>query len=493
MAMLKMLYGPPGTGKTWLAAREAVKAVDPAGHAAALAGPRPALELQRLHRTYVAEGRIVWVTFHPNYSYEDFVEGYRPIVKDGVMTYEPLDGPFKRLCERLRRKVDLEVGDMVPGGGNPYEVMEVDEGGWVLRIRPGRTDEVAEFIDKYVPRRTIEALLARGIPPAAFSVPGGGPFELVRYGLNPGDPDIPAPRPEDDETIDTRKGPQIRKVFAARSGILNSSDFSNNSLYGALLRRLGEIRAAQGPSRPAALVIDEFNRADPSRVFGELLTLLEPDKREGMPEERRVWLPYSRRTLSVPQDLSVIGTMNTVDKSLAPVDFAMRRRFRFQYVGPEPGLLPENYGGVNLRSLLSRVNARLSALLGTGHEIGHALLLPEKLADIGERLGGADDDDRKLRAVAYVVRTSILPTIAEYFHEDWTKVRAVVGETVVANEVVRLHDFPEVDAAFVGRLPDGYELTEGRVAYMAEWWNPEAATWNGDKFGAFLAGVAGGN
>jgi len=155
-ATLKMLYGPPGTGKTWMAAREAVKAVDPAGYAAAIGGANADAELQRLHRVYVAEGRILWVTFHPNYSYEDFVEGYRPVVKGGVMTYEPLDGPFKKLCERVRRKVDLEVGDMVASGRNPYEVMEVDDGGWVLRIRADRADEVAEVIDKYVPRRTIE-------------------------------------------------------------------------------------------------------------------------------------------------------------------------------------------------------------------------------------------------------------------------------------------------------------------------------------------------
>jgi len=436
-ATLKMLYGPPGTGKTWMAAREAVKAVDPTGYAAAISGVNADAELQRLHQVYVAEGRILWVTFHPNYSYEDFVEGYRPVVKGGVMTYEPLDGPFKKLCERVRRKVDLEVGDMVAGGRNPYEVMEVDDGGWVLRIRAERSDEVAEFIDKYVPRRTIEALLARGIPPDAFSIPGGELLELAKYGLSPSDPDVPAPRPSDGETVDTRKGPQIRKVFAARSGILSSSDMSNNSIYGALLRKLGEIRASQGPSKPAALVIDEFNRADPSRVFGELLTLLEMDKREGMPEERHVWLPYSRKTFTVPQGVSVIATMNTVDKSLAPVDFAMRRRFRFEYVGPDLNLLPgtgaaappagpgQDYAGIDLRALLKRVNSRLSALLGTGHEIGHALLLPTKLAEIGMKIGRPDDDDRKLRSIAYVIRTGILPTIAEYFHDDWRKVKAV--------------------------------------------------------------------
>jgi len=491
-AMLKMLYGPPGTGKTWLAAREAVRAVDPAAYkVAADAGDDE--QLQRLHRAYVDEGRILWVTFHPNYSYEDFVEGYRPIVKDGVMTYEPVDGPFKILCQRAARQSDLAYGDELndKSGKAIYRVVSVKDSGWTVQSSTDRKDRVAATTDKFVPRDLVEKLLTAGFTPDIFSLAGTSFYEPTSLGIDPGDPELPALGP--DETIHRRLGSILKRVIAAKTGALSSTDLSNSSHTAAVMRRLKAIREGDAEAVPVVLVIDEFNRADPSRVFGELLTLLELDKRRGLPEERRVWLPYSKVTFSVPPSLSVIATMNTVDKSLAPVDFAMRRRFRFQYVGPELKLLPQNYGGVDLKALLRRVNSRLSALLGNGHELGHALLLPAKLAEIGGRLGGSDDDDQKLRAIAFVIRTGILPTIAEYFHDDWRKVKAVLAEVNIGAEPESLLDSPIVDDTFVGRLPDDYELTDGRVAYFSDWWNPEVDTWDGARFKAFSVALADGH
>lgn len=490
-AILKMLYGPPGTGKTWLAAREAVKAVDPAAYEAAKASGADD-ELQQLHRAYVDEGRILWVTFHPNYSYEDFVEGYRPVVKDGAMTFEPVDGPFKRLCERAAKKSDLAFGDLLndKSGKAIYTVVGVNDGGWTVRSSTNRSDRVAASTDKFVSRDLVDNLLKAGFSPDIFSLAGTSYYDPTTLGVDPSDPEFPAL--VQNETPQQRLGSVLKRVIAGKTGSLSSTDFSNSSHTAAVMRRLTAIRQGEAVAVPVALVIDEFNRADPSRVFGELLTLLELDKRRGLPEERRVWLPYSKVTFSVPPNVSVIATMNTVDRSLAPVDFAMRRRFSFQYVGPDLNLLPESYGGVNVRALLKRVNSRLTALLGTGHEIGHALLLPSKLAETGERFRGSDSDDRKLRAIAYVVRTGILPTIAEYFHDDWRKVKAVVGEVGFGDQLVSLLDSPEVDEAFLGRLPDDYELTDGRVAYFSDWWNPEATSWDRNKFSTFLAALADG-
>ncbi len=500
-ATLKMLYGPPGTGKTWIAAREAVKAVDPAAYAAAVAAGNDA-ELQRLHRAYVDEGRILWVTFHPNYSYEDFVEGYRPVVNNGAMTYEPVDGPFKRLCDRAARKSDLAVGDTLNDkNGRPiYSVVGVNDGGWTVRSSTNRADRVAASTDKYVPRELVEKLLVGGFSPDIFSLAGTSLYDPAELGVDPADPDLP-PLGQG-EVPHQRLGSVLKRVIASKTGVLSSTDFSNSSHTAAVMRTLTAIRAGDAVEVPVALVIDEFNRADPSRVFGELLTLLEPDKRRGLPEERRVWLPYSKSNFSVPQSVSVIATMNTVDKSLAAVDYAMRRRFRFHYVGPDLDLLPgagapsplgEHYGGIDLRAFLKRVNARLGALLGTGHEIGHASLLPSKLTEVGAMLGGPDDEDRRLRAIAYVIRTGILPTIAEYFHDDWRKVNAVIGQVSIGGNEASLLEFPNADSSFVGRLPDDYELADGRVAYFSEWWNPEAGSWTGDRFRAFVVALASGH
>lgn len=491
-ATLKMLYGPPGTGKTWQAAREAVRAIEPAQYHAAASSSNPEAALQAAHKALVNEGRILWVTFHPSYSYEDFMEGYRPVLLGGAVTYKVVDGPFKKLCERVRKKVDLEVGDRIDSapGRDPFEIVDVDAGGWVLRVRPNRSDEVAEYLDKYVPRRVVEDLLTRGFAPEIFSIAGATIYNLPFMGISATDPDLPAPG--DGETTGTRKGPVLRKVIAARTGVLSSSDLSNSSHFGAVMRRLQQIRAASEPAKPVALVIDEFNRADPSRVFGELLTLIELDKREGAPEERQVWLPHSQRTFSVPPSVSVIGTMNTVDKSLAPIDFAMRRRFRFEYVGADPSLLETDFDGVNLSDLLRLINARLGALLGSGYEIGHSFFLAAKLGDVSERMGWAGDSDWQMRAIAYVLRSSVLPTVSEYFHEDWAKTRAVLGETVVGGNTVSLFDAPAVEESFIERLPEDYELVDGRVSYPADWWNPVHSAWDVTRFRDFLAALTAG-
>jgi 5-methylcytosine-specific restriction protein B len=491
-AVMKMLYGPPGTGKTWLAAREAVKAVEPDAYMQAQMSGNPATELQRLHQSLVNEGRILWVTFHANYSYEDFVEGYRPVTVDGSLTYEPVDGPFKRLCERVRHRTDLEVGDRLPTpvGRAPGEIVEVDEHGWVVRVTPNREDEVAKNLDKYVPRRVIERAILLNLPPEMFSIPGSGFSSLADYGLSETDDDVPPPA--EDETVGTRKRGVIRKIFAARLGMMSTSDISNSAHYGAVMRKLKEIRSRRDAGRPVALVIDEFNRADPSRVFGELLTLLEQDKREGLAEERKVWLPYTKKLFSVPQSVSVIGTMNTVDKSLAPIDFAMRRRFRFEYVGPSVELVSTDYGGIDVRRILQRINARLSALLGTGYEMGHAFFLTEKLGDVVTRMNWSAVEDASVRAIAYVLRTSVLPTIAEYFHDDWRKVRAVAGETVVNGSLCSLFEVPEVEDVFIDRLPEDYELVDGRVAYYADWWDPNHVSWDATRVRDFLVALASG-
>lgn len=496
-AVMKMLYGPPGTGKTWLAAHEAVKAVDPVAYAQAQTSGSPVAELQKLHQTLVGEGRILWVTFHANYSYEDFVEGYRPVTtKDGNLTYETVDGPFKKLCERVRHKADLEVGDFLgplpkkPDGKKPGQIVEVDEHGWVVRVMPNREDEVATSLDKYVPRRVIERAIELNLPPQMFSIPGQGFSKLADFGLSETDEDVPPPAKDD--PVGTRKRGVIRKIFAARLGMMSTSDLSNSSHYSAVMRKLKEIRSGHDAGRPVAMVIDEFNRADPSRVFGELLTLLEPDKREGLPEERKVWLPYTKKLFSVPQLVSVIGTMNTVDKSLAPIDFAMRRRFRFEYVGPSVELVGTDYGGIDVRGILQRINARLSALLGTGYEIGHAFFLTEKLGDVVIRMNWSGAGDASVRAIAYVLRTSVLPTIAEYFHDDWRKVRAVAGETVVNGNPCSLFEVPEVEDVFIDRLPEDYELVDGRVAYYADWWDPNHVGWDAARVRDFLVALANG-
>lgn len=169
---------------------------------------------------------------------------------------------------------------------------------------------------------------------------------------------------------------------------------------------------AQHSDLPYVLIIDEINRGNIARIFGELITLIEPSKRQGMDEALSVCLPYSKQKFAVPANLHLIGTMNTADRSLAAMDVALRRRFRFIEMPPQPELLDWSVEGVPVGELLSTLNSRIEVLLGRDHLIGHAYLM------------GAKD----LPALADAFRLRILPLLQEYFFEDWRRIAWVLND-----------------------------------------------------------------
>ena len=182
---------------------------------------------------------------------------------------------------------------------------------------------------------------------------------------------------------------------------------------------------------PYVLIIDEINRGNIANIFGELITLIEPSKRAGAPEALSVTLPYSKEPFSVPDNLYIIGTMNTADRSLALMDTALRRRFHFIEMMPQPELLADiKVENVNIQLLLERMNARITALYDREHTLGHAFFMPLR-------------DEPTLIKLREVFERQILPLLQEYFFEDWNKIRLIVGKDLVAEHKISSDLFDE--------------------------------------------------
>ena len=197
-------------------------------------------------------------------------------------------------------------------------------------------------------------------------------------------------------------------------------------------------KARQAPDQRFAMVIDEINRGNISKILGELITLIEPDKRDpqdGSKPPIELTLAYSGEKFSVPANVDIIGTMNTADRSLALLDTALRRRFDFVPLLPdtravkvpdEPHSAPlaglvvtTDAGEIDVRRLLERINERIEALYDRDHCIGHAYFT---------HLWRTTDGAQRFEALADTFRNRVLPLLEEYFFEDWRKIRLVLGD-----------------------------------------------------------------
>lgn len=458
-----ILYGPPGTGKTYATAWEAVK-ICLGAEAAPLENDRPAL--MAAYKRLCDEGRIEFTTFHQSMSYEDFVEGLRPETGEGEgaklpegearsvgFSLRPHDGLFRRISERAR--LDKGEGDATPrldrerrivklgltgdrwardldrvltegridwphGGAHDWSDPQFEDWEAIKAIRqleaPNLKGNHATIYGTWVVRFAAQigdyVMLTVGKDKVVAFGRFAGPYEFV-----PATPEAPARhlRPVEWLWSDAKgiaRAQVFRNVFTSLHPIYFLEDDAiewdgiEQTVFG------DDFGKGSRTARPHVLIIDEINRANISKVFGELITLLEPDKRLGAANEIRLRLPYSGRSFGVPANLHIIGTMNTADRSIALLDTALRRRFTFRELMPDVSVLPADCGGVNLQKLLATLNVRIEYLFDREHQIGHAYFT-----------ACATRDD-----VAEVMRFKIIPLLAEYFYEDWSKVAAVLGD-----------------------------------------------------------------
>lgn len=192
--------------------------------------------------------------------------------------------------------------------------------------------------------------------------------------------------------------------------VTNSAGDISYEVKPGVFKRLCE-RAESDPENKYAMVIDEINRGNISKIFGELITLVETDKRAGAANALQVTLPYSNSLFSVPSNVDIIGSMNTADRSLTHIDVALRRRFDFKELRTNYSLIESNVKGVNLRHMLFAMNQRIELLLDRDHILGHALLMKVT----------------SFESLEHAFKTNILPLLEEYFFENWEKIGQVLG------------------------------------------------------------------
>ncbi len=175
-------------------------------------------------------------------------------------------------------------------------------------------------------------------------------------------------------------------------------------------------QAAANPTEKFVFIIDEINRGNISKIFGEIITLIEPSKRLGEPEASEVKLAYSKDNFGIPNNIYIIGTMNTADRSIAMLDTALRRRFEFIEMLPNSELFRNiNIGGLNIADLLTKLNKRVEILCDRDHTIGHAYFMALRT-------------DPSIETLGHIFKNSIIPLLQEYLYDDYEKIRLVLGD-----------------------------------------------------------------
>ena len=236
--------------------------------------------------------------------------------------------------------------------------------------------------------------------------------------------------------------------------VLDSDDADlRYELRDGLFKRI-VAEASDYPNYQHVLIIDEINRGNIAKIFGELITLIEDSRREGQSDATSVTLPYSQDDFTVPSNLYLIGTMNTADRSIQLLDTALRRRFAFVECMPEPDhdKVPKDIQGINCQTLLRTLNERILLLLDREHQIGHTYFFIKEFDQLVK-----------------VFQNKIVPLLQEYFFDDWAKIRAVLGNNRFVHE-------DEQDQSFL-KAGLNYLVDENRKAYRLSEDKGEKSVW----------------
>ncbi|EGQ9440025.1 AAA domain-containing protein [Vibrio cholerae] len=447
----QILYGPPGTGKTYHTIEAAVKAAEPSFSW----DSREALKAE--YDRLVSDKRIRFVTFHQSYGYEEFVEGLvAETTEDKQVAYRIKDGVFKKICDdaavsEMHADLAIETNGRVwklsiegahqnatktyclennlgaIGWGDTGDLSKDARNEYFKSQGTNNQNSLMYFCHEMAIGDLVLCIDSKTSVEAVGVVTGE--YRYAEEGL-----------PTRDDYCHQLPIKWLAKGFSVDFKSLNDNkQFSLPTCYPLSRLSVGDVLShlqshhVQVGETPAAsvtaqkqnfvLVIDEINRGNISKIFGELITLIEDSKRGGAEEAVSLTLPYSNKPFSVPDNLYIIGTMNTADRSLAMMDTALRRRFDFVEMMPNPSLL---HGavvkGIHLETLLKTLNERIEILYDREHTLGHAFFMPVKA------LLDENKEEEAIAKLVSVFQNKVIPLLQEYFFEDWHKIRLVLGD-----------------------------------------------------------------
>lgn len=469
----QILYGPPGTGKTYHTVIYAVAIIE--GKSTDEISSEPYVEVLDRFNGYKAKGLICSTTFHQSYGYEEFIEGISPVLdenEDSGLKYVIRDGVFKEFCEHASRPVIVKADDAVDPLINKYpRIWKVSLGGTYEnevrrdcleqgRIRIGwdtygsELDKVSEYTEGG--KGILNAFYERmQIGDIIFSCYTNRLIDAIGVVTGDGEWDDSCSQYKRFRKVkwlvkDIRE--DIVDINEGKTMTLSAVYQLNVSLGDALAivqKYSQESKVVQENKDRYVFIIDEINRGNISKIFGELITLIEDKKRGGAEEAMSVILPYSGKSFFVPDNVYLLGTMNTADRSIALMDTALRRRFSFVEMMPASKVLRDNgadmVGEIDVAKILDVMNERITYLFDREHTIGHAFFMP--LAD-----------DPTIERLAAIFKKSVIPLLQEYFYEDYRKIQLVLGDTGKIDGLKFIRDI-DVDA---GKLfkGDTYELSD---------------------------------
>lgn len=435
-----ILYGPPGTGKTYHTVIYAVAIIEKKPLSDIETEPYEEIALR--YNEYKAAGLIEFTTFHQSYSYEEFIEGIKPVMtsdnddqKD--IEYEISSGLFKSFCERAAQPTLKEAKQDIAINASPtiWKVSLESTGNNATRtdcltnghIRIGYdgygenitsetdfgTDGGKKVLDAFINKMQVGDVVL-----SCFSS-----TTIDAVGVITGDYEW---HEEYEHYKRLRKVNWLVKDIREDITEANGSTMTLSSVYRLKLslsdvmaivsKYAPEVDEVQENTKNYVFIIDEINRGNISKIFGELITLIEPTKRVGQVEGTSVKLPYSQKMFGVPSNVYLIGTMNTADRSIATIDTALRRRFQFKEMQPDPNVLDGIFvEDISIKDLLTRMNLKISVLYDREHTIGHAYFTKLK-------------DNPTIEVLASTFQNAIIPLLQEYFYEDYEKIRLVLGD-----------------------------------------------------------------